>query len=87
MCWAETFVPPRTAQVLPLPPLPQAARRVPAFVGGGTTDLVVDWQAVEELAAWFGVQPVRWERTAHDCMLDTRWREAAQSLQAWLDKL
>lgn len=76
-----------TWQVLPLPALPPAAKRVPAFVGGGSTDIVVDWPAVEETAAWFGVQPQRWERMAHDCMLDTRWEAAAQSLRTWLDTL
>ena len=55
--------------MLPLPALPPAARGLPAFVGGGTTDLVVDWQAVQETAAWFGVQPTKWEDMAHDCML------------------
>lgn len=41
-------------------------------MGGGTTDLVVDWQAVQETAAWFGVQPTKWEDMAHDCMLVRR---------------
>lgn len=77
----------QTKQVLPLPPLPAAAKRVPAFVGGGTTDLVVDWQAVQETAEWFGVEPQRWEDVAHDCMLDTRWETAAASLRSWLDRL
>jgi hypothetical protein len=45
----------------------------------------VDWPAVQETADWFGVQPTRWEAMAHDCMLDTRWRQAAESLQQWLD--
>ncbi|KAL4445877.1 hypothetical protein ABPG77_009076 [Micractinium sp. CCAP 211/92] len=72
-------------KVLPLPALPPAARGLPAFVGGGSTDLVVDWQAVQETAAWFGVQPTKWEDMAHDCMLDTRWEQAAASLRKWLD--
>lgn len=71
-------------KALPLPPLPQEARMVPAFVAGGTDDVVVDWPAVEETAAWFGVQPVKWEMMAHDCMLDSRWSEAAASLRDWL---
>ena len=71
---------PPLAQVLPLPALPPAAKQVPAFVGGGTTDLVVDWPAVEETAAWFGVQPAKWEDTAHDAMLDTVGVRARQRL-------
>lgn len=78
---------PPDTQVLPLPTLPAAATQVPAFVGGGTTDIVVDWPAVQETAAWFGVQPAQWQDTAHDCMLDTRWEAAAASLRSWLDKL
>ena len=66
--------------LLPLPALPPAAKQVPAFVGGGTTDLVVDWPAVEETAAWFGVQPAKWEDTAHDAMLDTVGVRARQRL-------
>lgn len=75
------------AQVLPLPELPAAAKQVPSFVGGGTTDIVVDWPAVQETAAWFGVQPTQWQDMAHDCMLDTRWEEAAASLRSWVEKL
>lgn len=72
---------------LPLPPLPAAAAGLSAFVGGGGSDLVVDVPAVEEAAAFFGVAPVVWPRTAHDCMLDTRWEAVAASLRAWLDAL
>jgi alpha-beta hydrolase superfamily lysophospholipase len=74
-------------QELPLPPRPAAARGVPAFVAGGTDDLVVDWVAVQETAAWFDVVPTQWQSTAHDCMLDTRWEAAADSLRRWLDEL
>ena len=72
---------------LPLPPLPAAAAGLPAFVGSGDADRVVDVPAVEEAAAYFGVPAVVWPRTAHDCMLDTRWEAAAASLRAWLDAL
>ena len=73
--------------MLPLAPLPPAAHQVPAGVGGGTVDRVVDGLAVEETAAWFGVSPVMWVDTAHDCMLDTRWETAAGTLLQWLDDL
>lgn len=74
---------------LPLPPVSFAGKRstagVPAvFVGGGVNDRVVDMQAVMETAEYFGVEPVFWDRMAHDCMLDTRWEETAQSLKEWL---
>jgi pimeloyl-ACP methyl ester carboxylesterase len=72
-------------KVLPLPPLPAAAAGLPAFVAGGDTDLVVDSEAVTEAAEYFNVNPVMWSNMAHDCMLDTRWREAAESLKTWLD--
>lgn len=84
-CEGARAWPAPTIQVLPLPQLPAVARSVPAFVAGSPDDIVVDWPAVEETASWFGVQPVRWDCTAHDCMLDTRWEAAAASLCAWLD--
>ncbi len=59
----------------------------PTFVAGSPDDVVVDWEAVEETARWFGCTPVKWERIAHDCMLDTRWKAAASSLENWLDTL
>lgn len=73
---------------LPIPPLPQPVKdNLPAFVGGGETDLVVDPPAVNETAAYFGIEPVMWVDTAHDCMLDTRWERAAASLRHWLDSI
>ncbi|PNW83982.1 hypothetical protein CHLRE_04g213100v5 [Chlamydomonas reinhardtii] len=69
------------AQVpLPAPP----ATAPPAFVLGGVEDKVVDTQAVEELARHYGTQPVLLPAVAHDCMLDTRWEQAAQELEKWL---
>ncbi|GAB4816949.1 hypothetical protein N2152v2_003995 [Parachlorella kessleri] len=70
---------------VPLPPLPAALSTLPAYVGCGDTDIIVDLPATEELAAWFGVQPVVWQEVAHDCMLDTRWEEVAASLQQFLE--
>ena len=71
---------------LPLPPLSSAAAAtLKAFVGGGETDLVVDPPAVLETAEYFGVEPLMWSDTSHDCMLDTRWKVVAQSLLQWLD--
>lgn len=73
-------------KVLPLPALPAAAAGLPAFVAGGENDLVVDPPAVTEAAEYFGVKPTMWSNMAHDCMLDTRWKESAESLKMWLDE-
>lgn len=62
-------------------------QRPPAYVAGGDTDCIVDVTAVQELAAALGVEPVIHHNMAHDLMLDTRWREAAESLEAWLQML
>lgn len=67
-------------------PLPKpAGPAVPRFVLGGDRDNVVDVEAVDELAAYCGVDPVVVEGMAHDCMLDAGWREAAGALRAWAD--
>ncbi|CAL8468669.1 g8209 [Coccomyxa elongata] len=58
-----------------------------AFVLGADEDLIVDVQAVEETAALYHVQPHILQNSAHDVMLDTRWREAADALKTWLDTL
>lgn len=57
----------------------------PVFVLGGEDDCVVDVEAVQELAAYYGVQPIVLPQLAHDSMLDTRWQEAAAALKDWLD--
>ncbi|GIM04402.1 hypothetical protein Vretimale_8990 [Volvox reticuliferus] len=72
------------AQV-PLPPPP--AHAPPAFVLGGADDTVVDPQAVKELALYYGTKDVLLQDVAHDCMLDTRWEQAASELEAWLATL
>ncbi len=41
----------------------------PAYVAGGTADVIVDVPAVEELAAELGVEPLIHHDTAHDLML------------------
>ena len=73
---------------LPILPLPRAIKgNLPAFVGGGETDLVVDTPAVSETAAYLGVDAVFWPDTAHDCMLDSRWETVAASLRRWIDSI
>lgn len=41
----------------------------PAYVAGGTADVIVDVPAVEELAAELGVEPLIHHDAAHDLML------------------
>jgi len=70
----------------------------PAFVLGGREDTIVDEQACLEIAEWAGIpitsegetqkasqQLVMIDGLAHDCMLDARWREAADSLLSWAE--
>jgi pimeloyl-ACP methyl ester carboxylesterase len=69
---------------LPVPP--QAPPGVPVLVMGGADDAVVDVEGVKETAAVWGVPPVLLPRLAHDLMLDTEWRSAAEALAGWLDE-
>lgn len=56
------------------------------FVGCGKADVLVDAEAAQETAAYFGTQAALWEGVPHDCML-SRWQEPAASLRHWLDTL
>ncbi|GFH08920.1 putative thylakoid-associated phosphatase 38 [Haematococcus lacustris] len=53
---------------VPLPPPPSFAP--PAFVLGGADDKVVDVEAIQELAASYGVEPIILPNMAHDVMLE-----------------
>ncbi|KAF5840806.1 esterase-like protein [Dunaliella salina] len=68
--------------MVPLPAPP--AHAPPAFVLGGEDDKVVDIEAVQELASVYKVKPIILPKMAHDCMLDTRWEQAAIELERWL---
>lgn len=68
----------------------------PAFVLGGRNDTIVDEQACLESAEWLGISTTSKsdekasrlemiEGLAHDCMLDARWREAADALLGWAE--
>lgn len=80
---------------VPLPQPPPGGP--PLFVMGGQDDCIVDVEALHELARWCSsgsnssgdgaVEAVVLPGTAHDLMLDTRWRAAAEQLQGWLDML
>eukprot|EP00878_Enallax_costatus_P004991 GHUV01005250.1.p1 GENE.GHUV01005250.1~~GHUV01005250.1.p1 ORF type:complete len:303 (+),score=88.88 GHUV01005250.1:117-1025(+) len=68
---------------VPLPAAP--ADHPPVLVLGAKNDKVLDDQACEELAQYYHTKPVLLPNMAHDVMLDTRWRDAADSLREWLD--
>ena len=60
----------------------------PVLVVGSAGDRVVDRDGVLETAAHFGLpEPVFLAGAAHDSMLDTRWDDAADALEAFLDGL
>ncbi|GMH35265.1 hypothetical protein BSKO_03133 [Bryopsis sp. KO-2023] len=59
---------------------------LPAFVLGAENDMIVDREAVEETADFFNTSNfVMIPDMAHDCMLDTNWKKAAQPLKDWMD--
>ena len=70
---------------LPVPP--QRKPGAPVLVAGAALDAVVDAQGVRDTAAAWGTTATVLPRIAHDIMLDARWREAADTLRAWLDTL
>lgn len=60
----------------------------PVLVVGSADDRVVDRDGILETAAHFGLpEPVFLAGAAHDSMLDTRWDDAADALEAFLDGL
>ncbi|KAK9816393.1 hypothetical protein WJX74_004238 [Apatococcus lobatus] len=69
---------------LPLPKPDSLA--CPVLVVGSSNDRIVDEAGVRETAAHFGSQPLMLPDLAHDLMLDTRWRSAAQRLEDWILK-
>ncbi|MEC9363191.1 MAG: alpha/beta fold hydrolase [Pseudomonadota bacterium] len=66
-------------------PRPARVRRVPLLVLGAEQDTVFLSQQVRDTARAYDVEPQLIDGLAHDVMLDTRWREAADGLRAWLD--
>ncbi len=68
-------------------PLPSPPKTIPpVLVMGGTRDVVVDVEAIEETAGYFSVKPLLLD-VAHDCMLDTSWEKVASALHSWLESL
>lgn len=56
-----------------------------SLVIGAIDDFIVDQMGVEELATYYGVEAVMVE-SAHDVMLGSRWRNAAELIQSFLEK-
>ncbi|KAH8933749.1 hypothetical protein BDL97_18G046400 [Sphagnum fallax] len=71
---------------LPIPPPPPSALCPPVLVVGAENDFVLDWQAAEETAAFYGTTPQCVTGVAHDMMLDICWKDAAQVLLQWLEE-
>ena len=67
----------------PQPGAPNAS--APVLVLGGDSDFVVDREGLDETAKFYDVEPVILSRVAHDVMLDVRWRDAADAIDAWLN--
>ena len=62
----------------------KADGRVPVQVLGAADDLLFPPSLVEAAAAIHGVEAEILPGTAHAMMLDTRWRDAAASIERWL---
>jgi hypothetical protein len=56
------------------------------LVVGAENDFILDWQAAEETAAFYGTTPHCVTGVAHDMMLDICWKDAAQVLLRWLEE-
>lgn len=63
--------------------LPPHSELPPTFVAGASSDIIVDVQAVQELAEALGTNARVFEG-GHDMMLDTHWKDIADSLEEWL---
>ena len=56
------------------------------LVVGAKDDYIVDTEAVEETAVYFGASPPIIVESPHDIMLGRNWMKAAKTLKTWLDK-
>eukprot|EP01024_Parvocaulis_polyphysoides_P034002 TRINITY_DN30106_c0_g1_i5.p1 TRINITY_DN30106_c0_g1~~TRINITY_DN30106_c0_g1_i5.p1 ORF type:complete len:307 (-),score=18.56 TRINITY_DN30106_c0_g1_i5:2491-3411(-) len=68
-------------------PLSQPENVPPVLVLGALQDIVWSKDQIKETAEWLNVQPVFIDQLGHDCMLDTRWRDAADRISIWLNSL
>lgn len=56
----------------------------PCLVIGAEHDFIVDWEGVEETAAYFGVAEPVFVDSPHDVMLGKNWENAAETIQDWV---
>lgn len=69
---------------LPVPP--PASNCPPVLVVGAENDFILDREGISESAAFLDTKEVIIPGVAHDIMLDTSWREAAEVLSSWMDE-
>lgn len=68
---------------LPIQP-PGKGASLPILVVGAENDFILDRQAIDETAAQLGAKEVILPGIAHDVMLDTNWKDAADVLDSWM---
>lgn len=51
---------------------------------GATDDMIVDREGLAETATYFGLEGYQLVDSPHDVMLGTKWRNAADALDAWI---
>ena len=67
-----------------LRPDPARVRGTPLLVLGAERDYIIPAREVVRTANAYGADLQVLPDLAHDVMLDTRWRQAADALMAWL---
>lgn len=63
---------------------PFVERLPPCLVMGATDDMIVDREGLAETATYFGLEGYQLVDSPHDVMLGTKWRNAADALDAWI---
>jgi pimeloyl-ACP methyl ester carboxylesterase len=58
---------------------------IPSLVIGATDDFIVDKEGVEEVARYYGVEPIMVD-SAHDVMLGSRWENGAKVILDFLEE-
>jgi pimeloyl-ACP methyl ester carboxylesterase len=61
--------------------------RIPVLVQGAEQDVFISPDIVRQTARFYGTEAQILPAMAHAMMLDTNWREAADSLLHWLDQV
>ena len=60
---------------------------VPTLVVGAGRDAFFPQSMIEETARFHGIAPVMFPDMAHAMMLESGWREVAESIAGWLEKM